>query len=64
MNLSINELLFYGGLLLTAVSVILCIIFGILSKNRALRILSQLEKEYGERSTPRKKEGEHANHHS
>lgn len=43
-----NEMLFYGGLVLTGSSVLLAIIFFCISKIKSIKLNAQLDKEYGE----------------
>ena len=52
MNWSLDEILLYGGIAFTVVSGIGLLVCGLLSKLKETRILSQLEKEYGEPQSP------------
>ena len=55
MEWTLNEILFYGGIAITILSGLATIIFGLLSKLSKTKLLSQMEKEYGE-SPPSLKE--------
>lgn len=44
-----NEVLFYGGIIITGYSILSAIIFLCVSKIKAVRLNAQLDAEYGER---------------
>lgn len=44
-----NEVLFYGGLGITGVSLLLAIIYFCISKIKSVRLNAQLESEYGKK---------------
>lgn len=50
-----NELIFYGGVCLAAVSVVALIIYFVSYKFRKMKVTNQLIKEYGEPSVQNKR---------
>ena len=44
-----NEVLFYGGIIITGCSILSAIIFLCVTKIKAVRLNAQLDAEYGER---------------
>ncbi len=49
MNLLTDEVLFYGGIIITGCSLLLAIIFLCISKIKKIRLDAQLDEEYGKR---------------
>lgn len=49
MNFLTDEMLFYGGLIITGISVLFGIIYFFISKIKKMRLFQQLNQEYGEK---------------
>lgn len=49
MSFLTDEMLFYGGLIITGVSVLFGIIYFFISKIKKMRLFQQLNQEYGEK---------------
>ncbi len=54
MNWTLNEFLFYGGILIIVLAGLGMLILGLLSKLSKTKLLAKLEKEYGELPVPLK----------
>lgn len=47
MNLLSNEMMFYGGLGVVVIAILAAVIFTFVYKIKKIRLMSQLEREYG-----------------
>ncbi len=54
MNWITDEFLFYGGIIIVAISLLLLGIYLCIAKIKGIRLQSQLEKEYGENNKIKK----------
>lgn len=54
MNMLSDEMLFYGGLVIVGLTLVMSIIFGIAFSVSNVRLKKQFNKEYGEKSGKRK----------
>lgn len=52
-----NEVLFYGGIIITVCSILSAVIYFCVSKIKKLKLKAQLESEYGERKNYNRRVG-------